>query len=477
MARNAEPASPLVPWQITDNATLILSVNLYDTLLRTTKDGLSIEPGLATKWEPSADNLTWTFTIQEGVRFADGTPLRGADIKASLDQCIKSKKSAWKSLFGAIKEVQIPDDTLVKILLYQPHAPILSELALFCTAILPAQMAMDSDNEGFDATQSNGTGAYVLNGWHMGDPLVLRRNPYYWKSTPSLDVVHIEYIPDDNGRILKLQSGDTDVIDSVPFSQLQTLSQQPNIKARAFAVQRFDGLVLNTEVKPLDDIYVRQALNYALDKDAIVKAAYMGNAKPMTAPIPPGTYWDKALRGYPFSLDKAKQLMASSTSPEGFTIAYTIPLGDTTAQMIAAIAKDQWTEIGVNIMVQEIDRNICRQDYRAGKFAITTIGWTNDMNDPMEAVGYEIQDNGSPLAARTGLAGPDLSIMTIQAYEEQDAKKRETDYAIIQRIYLEQAPLVFIAYPHVAAAWHKSVDGFAIDGLSYHRFEDVSITK
>ena len=85
MARNAEPFSPFVPWQIDDNPTLFISVNVYDTLLRTTKDGVSVEPGLASKWESSADALTWTFTLRDGVKFSDGSPLKGSDVTASLD--------------------------------------------------------------------------------------------------------------------------------------------------------------------------------------------------------------------------------------------------------------------------------------------------------------------------------------------------------------------------------------------------------
>ncbi len=89
MARNAEPQSVLIPWQIDDNPALFISVNMYDTLLRTTKDGLGVEPGLATKWEASADGLTWTFTLRDGLKFSDGTPVKGADVKTSLDQVAK----------------------------------------------------------------------------------------------------------------------------------------------------------------------------------------------------------------------------------------------------------------------------------------------------------------------------------------------------------------------------------------------------
>ena len=115
MARNAEPFSPFVPWQIDDNPALFISVNVYDTLLRTTKDGLGVEAGLATKWDPSADGLTWTFTLANNLKFSDGSAMKASDVKASLDVARAGEKSAWKDVYKAIREITAPDDKTVKI--------------------------------------------------------------------------------------------------------------------------------------------------------------------------------------------------------------------------------------------------------------------------------------------------------------------------------------------------------------------------
>jgi len=366
MARNAEPFSPLVPWQVDDNPALFISVNIYDTLLRTTKDGLNVEPGLATKWESSADGLTWTFTLRDGLKFSDGTPVKGADFVTSLNLCRMSKKSVWTDNYKAIADVAAPDDKTVKITLKQPHAPILSELAMFCAAILPANFAMQSEADGFDPTKTKGTGAYALNGWKKGDPLILQKNPNYWKQPHNgPDTVQIEYVADDNARILKLQGGETDVIDFVPLSQLVSLGMQPNITSKAFVIQQFSVLEMNIEKDFVKDQKVRQALNYALDKDAILKSVYFGNGLVMNSPIPPGTYYDKSLPGYPFNLDKAKQLMADSTVPKGFTLEFTIASGNNTSQQIATIAKDQWSKLGVTVNISQLESSVVRQSYKS----------------------------------------------------------------------------------------------------------------
>jgi peptide/nickel transport system substrate-binding protein len=482
MTRNAEPGI-FVPWLIDDNPALFILANVYDGLLRVTKDGASVEPALATTWETSADGLTWTFHLRPGVTFSDGTPLTSNDVKVSLDLARAGQRTVWKDNYKAIKEVQAPDPATVNIVLSEPHAPLLSELAMFPAWIMQADMATATDQSGYDDSNnwvSKGTGGYYVEGWKKGDLLVLKRNPYYWKNTPAVDEVDIDYAPDDNTRILKLQGGETDIVDFVPFSQIDSLNVQPGVKAQLFPIQQTTFAILNVTKAPLTDLNVRQALNYATDKNAIIKSVFFGQAQPMNAPIPLGTYVDKESPGYPFDLAKAQALMAASSVPNGFTLPMIVPNNNQDRINIAIILKDEWSKIGVNVDIQQLESTAWRAAYHGeGNFNSTLTAWTNDMNDPTEIVNYAMRggpDSGS-FAYWTRYNNPTLSAKITAADLEQDPVKREAQYVDIQRTYLKDAPLVFIANLGATAAWRSNVSGFLIDGLSYYRFEDVTLSR
>jgi peptide/nickel transport system substrate-binding protein len=301
--------------------------------------------------------------------------------------------------------------------------------------------------------------------------------PALLEGTPAVDEVRIEYVPDDNPRILKLQGGEVDVIDFVPLSQVAAVDALPNITARPFVVQALSNMIINVQKKPLDDVKIRQALNYATDKEAIIKNVYFGQAKFQNSPIPPGMYWDKDLPGYPYDLEKAKQLMKESSAPDGFTVEMQVRAGNTEYQNNATIVKDQWAKIGVNVNLVTLETSLVRTNYREGNYEIMPIGFSNDMNDPTQVVNFMMKGDASPWAYWTHWDDPALDAKIAQADVEMDPKVRETLYKEIQKTFLDAIPQILLVYRPDTAAWQDYVEGFAIEGLSYYRFENVKINK
>src|SRR5439155_23563088 len=258
----------------------------------------------------------------------------------------------------------------------------------------------------------------------------------------------IEYVPDDNTRVLKLQGGEDDIVDFVPFSQIDALNAQPGVKAQNFPIQQTTMIILNVTKPPLNDVKVRQAMNYATDKDAIIKSVFFGQAQPMNAPIPLGTYVDKESPGYPYDLAKAQALMAASSVPNGFTLPLIVANNNQDRINTAIILKDEWAKIGVNVDIQQLEATAWRAAFHdEGNFMATLSAWTNDMNDPTEIVNYAMRggpDSGS-FAYWTRYNNPDLSAKITAADLEQDPVKREAQYVDIQRTYLKDGPLGFMA--------------------------------
>jgi peptide/nickel transport system substrate-binding protein len=200
----------------------------------------------------------------------------------------------------------------------------------------------------------------------------------------------------------------------------------------------------------------------------------------MNAPIPLGTYVDKESPGYPYDLAKAQQLMSQSSLPNGFTLPMVVPNNNQDRINTAIILKDEWSKIGVNVDIQQLEASAARAAiHDINGYTAEPSAWTNDMNDPTEIVNYEMRGGpGSGSNAYwTGYNNPQLSDMITQADLEQDPNQRAQDYIAIQRQYLNDAPIVLIANLGATAGWSDKVHGFLIDGLSYYRFEDVSLSQ
>ena len=478
MARNAEPFSPFVPWQIDDNPALFISVNVYDTLLRTTKDGTNVEPGLATKWESSADGLTWTFTLRDGLKFSDGSAMKASDVKASLDMARGGEKSAWKDVYKAIKDITASDDKTVKITLSQPYAPLLSVLAMFSGGVLPADMAKATDTKDYDNTlawKTKGTGAYYSEGWKKGDPIVLKRNTNYWKGTPSVSEVRIEYIPDDNTRVLKLQGGETDVVDFVPFSQIAALNTQPNIKAQTFSIQQTAFVILNNSKPPLNDVKVRQAINYAIPVAAIVPNVLLGYGAAMTSPVPaltPGH--DATLSPYKQNLDKAKELMKQAGVTQPVTLDLAVRIGWQPHEEAAVWIQRELEKVGFKINITRQTDATFRQLASKGDLQLSIESWQSWVNDPFFHL-VPLFHSTSKGTNTAFYSNPALDKILDENYHEPNAEKRLAAAKAAQKIVIDDAVWGMLWYDNWTRVMRADLVGVEKRWDTFERFTAMKL--
>ena len=194
------------------------------------------------------------------------------------------------------------------------------------------------------------------------------RNPHYWRSgQPYLDGVEFRYITNDNTRILSLQSGEVDVAESIPFSQVDSLNKG-STRVEVAPLASIDAIWLNNTHKPFDDKLVRQALNYATDKDAINRVVYFGHAEVADGVFPFFKYRTNRVKNYPYDMDKAKALLAKSSAPKGFDVTILIPSEDQTKAQMMAVVKQLWSKLGVNVTIQNMETNALFTKYMNGDY-------------------------------------------------------------------------------------------------------------
>ncbi|MBV9812979.1 MAG: ABC transporter substrate-binding protein, partial [Acetobacteraceae bacterium] len=440
--------------------------------------GRGVVPDLATGYQVSPDGKTVSLPLRDGVKFSDGSPVLPSDVKWSLDRARNPKNGPWNSLLASVDSVETQGSTVV-LHLKQPDPVIVPVLATFNTAILPEKLFMgqpgDTDEEkskGF-SQKPVGAGPFMLSEWQRNDHMILKPNPYYWakgedgKTLPYLDAVRFEIIPDDATRILKLQSGGIDGAELIPFARVAELKADPKLAMMLYPSTHVQYLTFNVRDKlkdgtanPLSNEKVRQALNYAVDKNAIIQAVTRNIGKPMQSfmsSVTPLFYG--AGPAYPFDMAKAKQLMKDAGYDRGFDLTVLAVAGNADQAGISTIVQQFWSQLGVRLKIEQLDNATLTAKYRAEDFQIRNAAWTDDIADPSEIASYFV-DYSNIHSLHGGFDDPRVQTLYKQSQVETDPAKRAADYKEIQQIYMTAAPILFLYETPYPVALAKQVQDF-----------------
>ena len=291
-----------------DNPSIWVLVNIYDQLLRTGNDGTSLKPDLATSWDISKDGKTYTFHLRPNVTFHDGSKLTSGDVKFSLDRA-RDPKELWSYLLTEIDHITTPNANTVTVSLKFPWAPFLSDVAFFGTAIYPAAYFKKVGANGLSA-HPIGSGPYELESFKSGQSTILKKNPNYWAAAGyPQQRIEFDVIPNDNTRLLQLESGQLDVDNVLAPNLVAPLKGNANASVRLDPSTITKYLQPNHLVKPFGDLKVRQALNHAIDRQALTRAIYYGYASPASSFMAKGVIdWNPTLQPPTYDLALAKRL-------------------------------------------------------------------------------------------------------------------------------------------------------------------------
>lgn len=331
--------------------------NVYDTLASLDTAG-KLQPRLATEWTPNANATEWTIKLRQGVKFHDGEPWNAQAAKFSIDR-IKNPdtKAASVSQMDAIATATVVDDYTLKLATRYPMVPLM--YAAFTTTYFPSPKAVQADPVAF-GRKGVGTGPYTVKEWINDDHLTLEAFPGYWGTAPQVKTLIFKPIKEASSAVAALSTGAADIL----LNLSETLAGQVGKDAR---VEKLDGLrkmfvVLNTKVKPLDNVLVRQALNYAIDKESIVKNLLGGDSRIVGGLVNHNLAgFNENAKAYPYDPVKAKALLTQAGFPDGFVLEWATPQGRYPMDReIADAAVQQLAKVGIKatVKVQEFTQLI-----------------------------------------------------------------------------------------------------------------------
>lgn len=462
------------PVQTIDDRSIFTDLQIYDRLVKLSKSGKGVDPELATSWKISRGGREAVFTLRPGVKFSDGSPLTAADVVASINR-ERNPTSPWSFLISPVTAVTAVGSNKVKFTMSKPFAPLLPALSTFAFSIY-SKKQFDKYGKGL-GSHPLGTGAFMLQRWQKGSELDLVRNPHYWqKGKPYLDKLVFKVVGDDNARVLQLESGAADVIDSVPPNQVQAIKAHGD-SVEAVYGSAVDLLVLNTQKSkgPFADRNARCAVAWSLDRNAVARNAYFGLAQPAGSSLPSGTlYYNGHEDPIGYNLTKAKAFLAKSSVPHGFTFSVDVDSGDSPGATALQIWAASLKKIGITMKINPLEATTVQARFNTQKFTARLVPWTNDTPDPDEQLGAGLDYKGPQHSLFTSYVNPAAYKLMLQARSQMNTTKRAALYAKIQRLMNNDcsAFVPMVNLPRLYASDPKVV-GFAPNSQGKYSYEDV----
>lgn len=476
------------------NLDIWILTNIYETLIQPGPGGKGLVPGLATKWAFSEDGKTFTLMLRPGVKFSDGSALTAEDVKFSLERAKNPDNGAWNFLLGSINTVTVKGNQIV-LSLKNPDPSLPAALATFNSAVLPKKLfaaAKGQDEKSRAkafAEKPVGSGPFMLKEWKRGSSMTLVRNPNYWrkgadgKPLPYLEGIRFEIVPDDSARILKLQSGALDGAEFIPFARVAELQADPKLNMKLFPSTRVNFVVMNNRPKlkdgsdnPLSNLKLRQALNYATDKAALIKLVNFGNGKPMTSYLSSSTPLQAPQTMYPYDLEKAKQLFAESGAQPGLELSVQIVAGSADQIALTTALQQMWDAIGVKLRIEQLDSASSNDRYQKNDFQMQVNYWTDDIADPNELTAYATVFKNAE-SFHTGYRSDEADKLFAQSQQETNPAKRAAQYRRMQELYVAASPMIFLYEQPFAVALSKKLRDFVQIPLGNNIFVNAYLEK
>lgn len=434
---------------------------------------MNIVPWLAKSWDISEDGLTYTFALQEGVRFHNGREMTAADVKFSLERMLDPETgSRRRQNLDVIETVEAPDDLTVVITLKTPFAPFLSNLVGVWAAVIPPE-SVNADNT---VTTPMGTGPFTFVEWVQNDHLTVRKFADYWRAgEPHLDEVVFLPMPDDAARMTGLRTGALGLITSVPEQLLPVLTAN---ESRGFNLLVAPGTswkmaIMNNTRPPFDDVRVRKALSLALDREEIMLARTFGYGTIENQIWDEGSFWRMRAELPRMDRDAARALLAEAGYPDGLPIKIEIR---STYLDDAQVVQSQLNQAGFDATIEVADWAALKTRMQAGDYdmVISSAGW---YPDPDSRYGRFYVKEGPANYFAGGYENAEVTALVAEGRTLTDPAARKVVYQKIFDIVQDEVPHAMLYFSPKTLAWADAVQDFRTDRQGDLAYADGGLAK
>ncbi len=485
----------LASYMSTSASTQQITSKIFDGLLEYGPD-LKPRPSLAKSWEVSPDGLTITFKLQDGVTFHDGQPLTSEDVRFSIMDVLKVVNPRGMSTFRTVKAVETPDAQTVVMRLDAPSPALLMALSSSESPIIPKHIYGTGDLRSHPrANEPIGSGPFKFVEWRKGQFVRLDRNPNYWKpGRPYLDRIVIRTISDPGTRTAAIEKGEVQMAGTaaVPLGDYKRLLANPSLEVTTRShelISPVSEIMFNMKRKPFDDVRVRKAIAYALDRQFILDTIWFGAGKVATGPIssnfaPSGLYSDAVeIYQQPDGVERANKLLDEAGYPRKedgirFTITHDVmPYGSTWAQLgeyvVQALGK-----VGIKVVLRQEDQPRWLKRIFTDYDFDTSSTYAFNLADPVIGVQRFIDSAsikpGTVFVNATRFSNPRVDELLRLAATENDQTKRGAYYAEVQKIVAEEVPSAYLLELNFPVAINKQfVDVLTTPLGTYGNFDSA----
>jgi len=471
----------LDPYDANDTLSQAVAKSFYQGLFGFDKDMKRINV-LADSYQVSEDGLTYTIKLHSGVKFQDGTDFNAEAVKANLDRASNPDNHLKRyNLFKYIASTEAVDPVTVKITLKQPFSAFINILAHPAAAMIsPAALKKYGKEIGFHPV---GTGPFEFVTWNQTDFVKVKKWDGYWKKGyPKLDSITWRPVVDNNTRAAMLQTGEANFAFPVPYEQAKLLEKNSklDVVVSPSIMQRY--ISLNVTQKPFDNPKVREALEYAINRQALVKVAFAGYATPATGIVPPSIEYAQTYPPIPYDPAKAKALLKEAGYPNGFETTLWSSHNHSTAQKVLQFVQQQLAQVGLKVKVTAMDAGqraaeVEGKGQKESGVRMFYTGWSASTGEADWAL--------TPLFATTAwppaifntafYSNPKVDKDLADALKTTDSKQKAELYKDAQDTIWNDYPWIPLVVEQLVSAHSKNLSGFYMMPDTSFSFDDAEL--